>query len=1072
METTHGIHFTEEILTAPGFGPMTREMMDTVLTVLDMNDPVGIAAGYYGSGLPIFCASRFFAEMLGYERERLGQTPPMRLEDMICTTARYPFAPAEFQGLWGKFQVYMLTEKGAATLMTCFKAETRDAEGTPVWVLSVRPSRTEQYMALVEDIREISRWFIDYDRAGQVVEVHWDDKLLPMLGDPPGSPMPSSKHLGERIHPEDRPGIHDSLAAFFFDPTRGSFSGECRLLLGSGGYKWVQISCQAIRRTDGTVSRLVGLFLNVDQWKKDQLSSARQKLFHEAYSVSNICECVVDLETGSFEAEKMHPAFQEIAWDCEDWDTLCRRFLDAFVPEAYRAAVQLSCSRDYIRRTLAEFRGEQCVEFQVELEGRERWLRNVVLHGDTRPEPVPRYAIFFLRDITDVKLGALERDRMLKKNQDMQRLLSGLVKQVERFGMVDLKTGHYEFGGNSGENQYTPSGPYTRLVGEICARYRSVDSLKSLEELLSVEAIRHDIKSDTNVYKVECISLDGETVKQISVLPMAWEDGVLTQALVVTADMTRTKKTEMQARQSLRLAYDAANQASQAKSRFLANMSHDIRTPMNAIMGMTTIAKSNLQDPKRMAECLDAIARSGEILLGLIDEMLDMGRIESGKMTLARESFRWPELLDSTLALVREEVRRHGHSLTVRIEKMDHESVIGDKAKIQQVFLNLLSNAVKFTPNGGKIRVLLTEEPARSPDTGAFLLAVEDNGVGIDPAFLEEIFQPFAREDSGRTTNIHGTGLGLSIAKNIVELMGGDISVKSAPGQGSCFTVRFGLELGMETERAAKNTTPMHILIADSDEICCRRVVADLTHMGHRADYAITGPGAAQKVLDRDREGDAYDLMILNWELPEASGFQTLQAIRQSLGARTPRCVISAYDVAEAEMQFRGEDVWGYLTKPIFGSRLQTLLGQEKAPETAAFDPMEALKSLGFRGKRFLLVEDNLLNREIAAELLGLTGAAVETAEDGKKALDMVRDRPGEFDMVFMDIQMPVMNGYESARAIRGLHRPDTDSLPIAALTANAFDEDILRSRKAGMNAHLSKPLDIRKLVETLRALV
>ena len=1073
MEEKYGIHFTEELLTAPGFGPMTREVMDTVQSVLDMNDPVGLAAGYYTDRLPIVCASRFFAEMLGYEWERLGREPGLKLEDIICTTLRHPFEKWDFSALWGKFRVYMLTRKGAAVLMTCFKEETRDAQGRPMWVISARPSRTEQYLTLVEDIREISQWYIDYDHAGQVTQVHWDDNLRALLADPPGTPLPDSKALGERIHPEDRPRIRKELAAFFFDSGRDHFTADCRLLLGSGGSKWVQLSCQAIRRTDGTVSRMVGLFMNIDQWKKTQISSERQRLFHDIYSAGNICEYVVDLETGSFESEKIHPAFRELVENSADWDSLAQAFCEKYVLPEYRDMVLLSCSRDYIRKVLTEFQGEQCVEFRVELDGQERWLRHMVLHGDTDRRKTPRYAISFLRDITDVKQGAQERDRILQKNVDMQRLISGLVKQVERFGTVDMKTGHYEFGGNINANRYTPSGPYSQLVDEICARYRSVDGLKPLKELLSLESIRQDIKKDTNVYKVECVSLDGETVKQMSVIPTAWENGTLTQVLIVTADMTRSKKTELQARQSLRLAYEAANQANQAKSRFLANMSHDIRTPMNAIMGMTTIAKSNLNDPKRMAECLDTIARSGKLLLELIDEMLDMGRIESGKMMLSREAFRWPELMDETLALVRGEVRRRGHSLSVHMEKMDHESVMGDKTRIQQVFLNLLSNAVKYTPNGGKIQVFLKEEHAQSPNTGAFMLAVEDNGVGIAPEFLKEIFQPFAREDSSRTTNIHGTGLGLAIAKNIVDLMGGDISVESAPGKGSRFTVRFELELGPEPEKDLGTEHRLHILMADADEVCCRRVAADLEHMGHRADIALTGPGAAQRVIGCAREGAGYDLMLLNWDLPEANALQTLEAIRGALGDETPKCVFTAYDVAAVEKQGREAGAWGFLTKPIFRSRLQTLLGQDSEGETgAAIEPIEALKGLALRGKRILLVEDNALNREIAAELLSVTGAEIETAENGREALNTVRSRPGEFDLVLMDIQMPVMNGYEAAQAIRALHRPDTDRLPIVALTANAFDEDVLRSRKAGMNAHLSKPLDIRKLVKTLRGLM
>ena len=935
----NSIHFTEEILAAPGSPRLTDAILGTIQSVMDRNDPVGIAAGYYDRGLPICYTSRFFAESMGYGKADFWTRSGCSLEKLICTTQRFPFHFDVFTALWGPFRTYMLRSDGSPILMTCFKEETQDAQGVPMWVISARPSRSEQFMSLVEDIRETSQWFIDYDTSGNVLACHWDDRLLPMLGEPKGATLPDSRHLGQRIHPEDRPRIHKELADVFFDPSKGSYAGEFRLLLHNGDYKWVQLSCQAIRRTDGTVSRMVGLFLNVDQWKRTQLLSARQKLFHDAYASSNLCEVIVDLEADTYEAAKLHPAFRALSAAEPGWDAFVARLVRQFVPAEHRQAVLLSCDRAYIRQKLMEFQGEQCLEFRMEIGGQERWLRNVVLHGDTELRDTPKYAILFLRDITDVKQSSLERDRILQKNADMQRLMDTLVRQVEKYAVCDLKNDRYQLDARLGASGYRPEGTYGSLVEQICRRYRSLGNLKSLSELLSVDAIRQDIQDDDRVYKLECIAADGSAVKQLSFLPMAWENKVLTEVIMISADMTRTKQKEAQARQELRQAYDAANRANQAKSQFLANMSHDIRTPMNAIMGMTAIAKSSLEDPQRVESCLDTIRQSSKLLLGIIDEILDMSRIESGKLQLNPAPFLWPELVEESVSLVQEEIRRHGHRLELQLPALAHPAVIADRTRVQQILNNLLSNAIKYTPDGGHIRLSLEELSEKSP--GTYRLRVEDDGIGIAPEFLGEIFQPFTREDSRRTTKIHGTGLGLSIVRNIVQMMNGEITVDSTPGKGSRFTVLLSLEIDQAPDSRPEPTD------------------------------------------------DEY--------------------------------------------------------------------------------PASALTALDLTGKHILLTEDNALNQEIAQELLRLTGTDVNPVDNGLQAFEAVRDPPGLYDLVFMDIQMPKMDGYEATRAIRSLNRKDTEQLPILALTANAFPDDVTKAKQAGMNGHLSKPLDLQKLAAALR---
>jgi CheY-like chemotaxis protein len=413
-----------------------------------------------------------------------------------------------------------------------------------------------------------------------------------------------------------------------------------------------------------------------------------------------------------------------------------------------------------------------------------------------------------------------------------------------------------------------------------------------------------------------------------------------------------------------------------------------------------------------------------------------------------------------------------GHEITVDISGITHEKVIGDSLRLQQVFTNLLSNAIKYTPNGGKLSICLTERAANQHSTGVYRAVFRDNGIGMSQEFLGRIFEPFSRESEGE--NGSGTGLGMPIARNIVRMMGGDIQVESAEGQGTTVTATFTLRLQEEEEADYAAFTHLRVLVTDDDKASCEGACAILDELGMDSQWVLSGQEAVELVQTFHREEKDFFAVILDWKMPGMDGLDTARAIRRTVGEEIPIIVISAYDWSEIEQEARDAGVNAFIAKPLFKSRMVQLFtdlvspGQgERRPEGNT--PLTGLSCLDLSHKTILLVEDNELNAEIATEILEMTKVTVVRAVNGQEALDLVRNNPGGVDLVLMDIQMPVMNGYEATRAIRALGRADTDALPILAMTANAFQEDVQRAEEAGMNGHIAKPLDFHRLEEALR---
>lgn len=518
----------------------------------------------------------------------------------------------------------------------------------------------------------------------------------------------------------------------------------------------------------------------------------------------------------------------------------------------------------------------------------------------------------------------------------------------------------------------------------------------------------------------------------------------------------------------LEAAREEAVQATKAKSEFLSNMSHDIRTPMNAIVGMTAIATANINNPQQVQNCLKKIALSSKHLLGLINDILDMSKIESGKMTLNSDQISLREVMDSIVSIVQPQVKAKHQKFDVFIHDISTENVCCDSVRLNQVLLNFLSNAIKFTPEGGCIQVSLYEEPSPKDDSHIRIhIEVADTGIGMSPEFIQKIFDSFTREDTARVRKMEGTGLGMAITKHIVDAMGGTIQVESQPGKGSRFHVVLDLERS-SLEETDMLLPPWNMLVVDDDMQLCESTVSSLQSIGVKAEWALSGEAAVEMIDNRHSRHTDYHVILLDWKLPGMDGIQTAREIRKHLGNEVPILLISAYDWSEIEEQARDAGVSGFLSKPLFKSTLFHGLKQFAGPEANLEEQPEELHDC-FHGKHILLAEDNDLNWEIAQELLTELGLELDHAEDGQICVDRFRQSPVNFyDAIIMDIRMPVMNGYQAAQMIRSLDRADAD-IPIIAMTADAFSDDIKRCLECGMNAHVAKPIDIREVSRLLK---
>ena len=537
---------------------------------------------------------------------------------------------------------------------------------------------------------------------------------------------------------------------------------------------------------------------------------------------------------------------------------------------------------------------------------------------------------------------------------------------------------------------------------------------------------------------------------------------ILTVIFLRYFSITRSQMNELEK------ARQVALEANKAKSEFLANMSHDIRTPMNAIVGMTAIAAAHIDDRKQVENCLRKITLSSKHLLGLINDVLDMSKIESGKLTLATEQISLKEVVEGIVNIMQPQVKTKKQTFDIHVKNILTENVWCDGVRLNQVLLNLLSNATKYTPEGGSIHLSLFEE--NSPKGERYVriyIKVKDNGIGMSPDFLKRIYESYSRADGARIHKTEGAGLGMAITKYIVDAMEGTIDIQSEPDKGTEFLLTFDFE-----KAAAMNMDMVlpswNMLVVDDDELLCRTAMDALKSIGIKAEWTLSGEKAIELVNEHHKRREDYQIILLDWKLPGMDGIQVAKEIRHNLGDEVPILLISAYDWSEFEAEAREAGISGFISKPLFKSTLYYALRQYMGTETENGQTLNP--NIDLSGRRILIAEDNELNWEVANELLSDLGVELDWAEDGQICLDKFQKSPeGYYDAVLMDIRMPHMTGYEATKMIRGLNHPDALSIPIIAMSADAFSDDIQHCLECGMNAHIAKPIDIMEVSRLLK---
>ena len=1060
---------TDEIYTSDT-EKLGENVLRTMQNTIYQNGGVGTITGYYDDDLTILSVSDLLLHNLNHSYASLMERTKGSLKNLFYGENVSFLEPERFRQLRGAGEGQILTADGAPVYARLYKDEAADADGRPLWVLSVQVNWAYEDLALVNESIHAALWFMECDETGEIVRANWSHAFRRILGYHDALDFPNQLDAwSELLHPEDKDRVMTLLLETVADRTNTTkFSVEYRLKLRNGPYQWFRASAEVIRRLDGTASRVAGIIYNIEEEKRSRMQAQRAAAFHRAFTNANLCEYYVNLEQNTFDTFKVEASLMTAFEQSQTWDELIKFFVDNYVVEPDKQKVTDFYDRAYITEKLKGLETELRQECRIVLNGEERWVSNVVMRGEIGDSD---YAMIFLRDITESKAEAAQRMQMASDNASMELLIQSMVRLLDRFVVCDLENDRYRFYNLQGEMIYAPTGTYHDFVEQVAAKYKTLESLDALDARISPENIRRNLQGENDIYKFEYCSLDENTYKIASFIPLEWDGTKLVKALLASMDVSQEKKAEIESHKALKEAYRVAENASRAKTDFLSNMSHDIRTPMNAIVGLTAIAGANIENQDKVVECLGKITKASRHLLGLINEVLDMARIESGRMSLAEEDFSLPELVDNLLTITKPAIDEHHHELEVHVEHIEHEAVCGDSLRIQQVFVNLMSNAIKYTPDGGNITLTIEEKPNGFSELGCYEFSIEDNGIGMTPEFQKIMFEPFSRADDHRTTKVQGTGLGMAITRNIVNLMNGDIQVESAPNKGTKITVTVYLKLQEDEKEQEKELFNLPVLVVDDDQTCCESTVDTLREIGIAGEWVLTGKGAVERCAARHKTGRDYFAVILDWKMPEMDGIATARKIRECVGEDVTIIILTSFEFSEIEEEARAAGVDAFMAKPLFRSRLTATLRQFTSgkKEKDARNYLEDFAKTDYTGKRLLLVEDNDLNREIATEILGMTGVTVETAENGKIAVEKVAAAPENwYSLVLMDIQMPVMNGYEATAAIRSLPG-SRGKVPIIAMTANAFAEDVQLAKNTGMNEHIAKPLDLNKLNDVLK---
>lgn len=670
---------------------------------------MGTVTGYYDPDLTILSVSEPLLRGLGYTLDSFMARTGGSLRNMFYGEGASFLEPGRFPRISGRGEGRVLTSDGSPVNAELCEKDATDALGKPIWVMSVHLTWEHENLSLINEAISAALWYFDCDESNRIVNVSWSHEYRRALGYRDALDFPNElSSWSDLLHPEDKDRVMTLLSDVIRDRTSETkFVAEYRLRTKHAGYQWFRAVAEVARRIDGSVHRIAGILRNIDESKKAQMQAQRSAAFHRAFTDASLCEYYVNLEENTFDIFKVEPSLMTVFERSGTWDELVHHLVNRYVVEGDRQAVTDFYDRTYMAKKLKGLKTELSLECRIILDGEVRWIRNVIMRGEIDDS---EYAMIFLRDITEAKEELARQQRVASDNASMGLLIQSMVRLVDRFVVLDLERDRYEFYSLQGEPVYKPTGAYHDFVAQVARKYKTLEPLDSLEAMTSADAIRAHLTGEDQIYKFEYCTLGEDTYKIASFIPLEWEGGRLVKALQASMDVSQEKKAEIESRHAFKEAYRAAENANRAKTEFLSNMSHDIRTPMNAIIGLTAIAGANIDSQAKVVECLGKITKSSRHLLDLINEVLDMARIESGKITLAEEDFSLPELVDNLLTLTRPGIDAHGHDFEVHVNHIEHEAVCGDSLRIQQVFVNLMNGSIEVESapdQGTKITVTI-----------------------------------------------------------------------------------------------------------------------------------------------------------------------------------------------------------------------------------------------------------------------------------------------------------------------------------------------------------------------------
>ena len=899
--------------------------------------------------------------------------------------------------------------------------------------------------------------------------------------------------IDEAVYPDDRKMLSDALSAKHLSEVfavQDEYTGNYRMLI-KGQIVHYQFRVNIMQDR----VHLIAGFQNVDAIIRAHLEEERKRQEKEEAYQRQLKEQLVvfdtlargfrnvylaDMEKETVKVLKLSDEYGKLMQIGKErefpFDNVRKHWLETMVCDEDREEVARVFATDNVRMLLSR---------DGSFSGHYRSLINGKLHyfqySMSRVDLPGIKAVLGYQNVDDIVEEHIAQERKeheleeahLRDEREHTEVISAVSAIYSTIFRAEIDTRRYEV---------LTSVPSMGAVAGTCGMFDDVkenilnvfmadDMQAPMREFLNLDTLA-DRLENVNTISTEYRNRRGKWFESRFIVKRRDENGKAREALYVAREITDEKMREFEQQDRLSEALAAAQQANRAKSTFLNSMSHDIRTPMNAIIGFTALAQTHIDNRNQVQDYLSKISMSSTHLLSLINDILDMSRIESGTVKLDEKPIHIPDLLHDLRTMILGLVNAKNLNLFIDTEDVVHEDVIADRLRLNQVLINIVGNAIKYTQSGGDIMIRLTEKPCSVKDRTTFEFSVKDNGIGMSKEFLEHIFESFSRERSSTVTGIQGTGLGMAITKNIVDMMGGTITAESEQGKGSLFRVTLNLKLAAESVQYTQipALSGARALVVDDDLNTCRSVSRMLRDIGMRPDWTLSGREAAVRAEDAAEMKDEYRAYIIDYLMPDMNGIETVRQIRKVISGDVPIIVLTAYDWADIEKEAREAGVTAFVSKPIFMSELRSVLTERKVEEKKKTET--AAERHDYSKKRALLVEDNELNREIATALLESTGMHVDTASDGMEAVDiMYRAAEDAYDLIFMDIQMPKMDGYTATHEIRTLANNRKANIPIFAMTANAFEEDRKKSLEAGMNGHIAKPVSIGEIVKVLDSL-